>query len=83
MNPSPSDVSACPMCGVDSAQGHATACFVFLGQVYYFCCPACRDRFAQHPEHFVICLAHTPQAHLCYPCPQLAKPGRKDVGLFC
>ncbi len=68
MEPSATERPVCPVCGAAAPREEAVARFTFLGQSYRFCCLRCRDLFARHPEHFVVHLAHEPQAHLRYPC---------------
>ena len=39
-----------PVCGIYVTEEDAvteTSC----GQIHYYCSPACRDRFREHPEH--------------------------------
>ena len=35
------------MCGAEIDEKKAKMSYDFLGETYYFCSPACRDKFAQ------------------------------------
>lgn len=64
----PTAKQICPLCGQEAGQTPAPA-FTYLGAVYTFCCPACRERFARTPEEYVVLLAHEFDCSLDYPCP--------------
>jgi len=58
----------CPLCGEEAGLSPVPV-FTYLGSVYTFCCPACRERFARMPEKYITLLAHESDYSLDYPCP--------------
>ncbi len=42
-----------PVCGMTINRLDAAASFVYEGNTYYFCVPACRDRFLENPQRFI------------------------------
>ena len=39
-----------PVCGIYVTEDDAVV-DTYRGHIHYFCSPACRDRFREHPEH--------------------------------
>jgi YHS domain-containing protein len=39
-----------PVCGIYVTEDDAVV-DTYHGKIHYFCSPACRDRFREHPEH--------------------------------
>ncbi|ABK97929.1 YHS domain-containing protein [Pelobacter propionicus] len=39
-----------PVCGIYVTEDDAVV-DTYRGKIHYFCSPACRDRFREHPEH--------------------------------
>jgi P-type Cu+ transporter len=41
-----------PVCGMDVQPEQAAGQSEFHGRTFYFCCPACKDKFDKDPERF-------------------------------
>jgi Cu+-exporting ATPase len=41
-----------PVCGMDVQPEQAAGQSEFKGRTYYFCCPACKQKFDQDPQNF-------------------------------
>jgi xanthine dehydrogenase accessory factor len=41
-----------PVCGMTVAVGPGTLSAEHAGDTFWFCCPGCRGRFAEHPERY-------------------------------
>lgn len=59
-----------PICGKLLAEDQVVATYDYMGQTYRFCCCECRDFFARTPGQLIVQLAHEPEGHCGYPCPQ-------------
>ncbi|HZO91809.1 MAG TPA: YHS domain-containing protein [Chthonomonadaceae bacterium] len=42
-----------PVCGKMISPDQAAGQSAYQGETYYFCCPACKERFDQNPQLFV------------------------------
>lgn len=42
-----------PVCQMDIDESKASAIVTYQGKTYYFCSPACRDKFDKNPEQYV------------------------------
>lgn len=42
-----------PVCGMQVVPEQAAAKWVYQGQTYYFCCPACMHKFEREPEKYL------------------------------
>ncbi|MBI4583539.1 MAG: YHS domain-containing protein [Planctomycetes bacterium] len=43
-----------PVCGITINRLDAAATADHQGETYYFCVPACRDRFLENPQRFIL-----------------------------
>ncbi|MBI3652709.1 MAG: YHS domain-containing protein [Acidobacteria bacterium] len=41
-----------PICGMQVDEQNAAGKSEYQGQIYYFCSPACKNKFDQDPEQF-------------------------------
>lgn len=42
-----------PVCGMTVDEKTAVASANYKGTTYYFCCPACKEKFEQEPEKYL------------------------------
>lgn len=42
-----------PVCGMKVEVEEAPVQTTYREKTYYFCCPACRDKFKEEPEKFI------------------------------
>jgi YHS domain-containing protein len=41
-----------PVCGIKVTEGHAAGRSEYQGRLYFFCSLACKQQFAQDPQHY-------------------------------
>jgi YHS domain-containing protein len=49
-----------PVCGAELVRADAAAAADFQGHIYYFCSPACKQRFIEAPERYLVSPAASP-----------------------
>jgi len=68
----------CPGCGHMMDKSEAKISYEYKGKTYYFCCEACKEKFAKNPEEYLKKKAEMKEVYTCPMHPEVKsdKPGK-------